>query len=124
MDFDNRWEALLEPGKTTEFFTLAPRPNLDPGQSAWSLQNAWWLAELCRWVYRNDDRGLMLADAGLREQQFFSEGATQCAIVRPHEGEGFTDFAVLVFRQICIRRRGSPKLQSDSSRKSATAPGC
>ncbi|MHC4814829.1 MAG: lipase family protein [Planctomycetota bacterium] len=97
MDFDNTWEALVDPGKATDFFALAPhlRRGFIPGRSAWDLGQAWWLAELSRVIYRGEGRQGFLHAAGLQEQQFFTTGSTQCAIVRPETGD---DFAILVFR--------------------------
>ncbi|MHC4400110.1 MAG: lipase family protein [Planctomycetota bacterium] len=95
MQFDNGWDALLDPGKATDFFALSHRPQFDPDLSEWDLGQAWWLAELSRTIYRRDGRAEYLRRVGLREHRFFEEGSTRCAIVRPLGGR---DFAVLVFR--------------------------
>ncbi len=96
MQFDHRWESLLDPGKAVDYFTGIPRrPVFEPQQSAWSVGQAWWMAELSRVIYRRDGRREFLAAGGLVEQRFFDVGGTQCAVVRPADG---VDFAVVVFR--------------------------
>ncbi len=97
MELDNGWEALVDPGKATDFFAQSGRrrPAFGPDQSAWDLGQAWWLAELSRAIYCDQGRQAFLEAAGLREQQFFAAGSTQCAIVRPTAGDAF---AILVFR--------------------------
>lgn len=98
--FDNSWQALLQPGKAEAYFTAAPLPAFRPEGAAFDLGNAWWLAELSRLVYRDDEPGRRSRDevlraVALRESWFLSRNATECAIVQPQVGEAFT---VLVFR--------------------------
>ncbi|MHC4079385.1 MAG: lipase family protein, partial [Planctomycetota bacterium] len=97
MDFDNGWEALVDPGKAADFFALSGRrrPDFVPDRSAWDLGQAWWLAELSRVIYCGEGRQALLQAAGLREQQFFTAGSTQCAIVGPEAGDAF---GILAFR--------------------------
>ena len=52
MDFDNSWEAVLHPGKATVFFDVLGDTKFDPDAASYSKINAWWLAELCRLIYR------------------------------------------------------------------------
>jgi hypothetical protein len=93
MAFDNRWEALLDPGKATDFFGSAElRPPFDPGASGWGVGQAWWCSEMSRAIYRRDGRAAFFDGVGLREQRFFDAGSTQGALVTGPE------FAVLVFR--------------------------
>jgi hypothetical protein len=80
--FDNRWEALLDPGKATDFFeTPELRPRVDPSVSEWDVGQAWWCSELSRVIYRRDGRSEFLERVGLRELRFFDEGCTQCTVV-------------------------------------------
>ena len=79
-------------------------------EAAYQAVNAWWLAELSRLVYKQEDdetedpahtgrRKNALKTAHLQEAQFFnSDVGTQCAVVTPEPGSGLDDFAVLVFR--------------------------
>ncbi|MEO6598210.1 MAG: lipase family protein [Planctomycetota bacterium] len=93
MTLDNRWEAVLDPGKATDFFASRNgRPAMDPGVSGWDLGHAWWCSEISRTIYRRDGRATFFERVGLGELRFFDEGGTQCAVV---VGEGC---AVLVFR--------------------------
>lgn len=96
MEFDNRWESLIDPGKATDFFALpAGLAPFDPEVRVFDVCQAWWMAEFARVIYRRDGRQEMLARAGFREEKSFRGASTQCAVVRPVDGP---DFAVLVFR--------------------------
>lgn len=89
---DKSWEAVLDPGKATDFFAAATRPEFLPTCTDWQRGNAWWCSEISRTIYRRDDRPRFLRAAGLHERRHFDEGSTQASLVT---GEGF---AVLVFR--------------------------
>lgn len=102
MEFDNSWRAVRIPGSATEFFAPPP-PRPLAAESAFSVVNAWWLAELSRLVYRNDapgaglTRNRVLARVGLVERVFLERQGTQCAIVEAGDGSREAP-AVLVFR--------------------------
>ena len=99
------WDELLRPGNASDFFDRSVLPRFDPSLTAYDRDNAWWMAELSRLVYRHDvpetapltpSRGFFLAKAGLREVRFFSDekiGAQAILVVG-----GKTAFAALVFR--------------------------
>lgn len=100
MNFDNTWQSLLKPGSSSAYFQLPAPPPFEPATSAYSVANAWWLAELARLIYRDDaepSRQELLAPVGLRERCFFDHGGCQGAVI-----ESLADnparFAVLVFR--------------------------
>ncbi len=101
MEFDNSWRAVRNPGSARDFFAPPPPVPLR-AEAAFSLPNAWWLAEISRLVYVAEAPGAgtrdrILARVGLRESLFLSRLGTQCAFVEPRlEGEGSP--AVLVFR--------------------------
>ena len=74
------WSELLHPGDDNDFFDRAVLPPFDPELTTYDRDNAWWLAELSRLVYRHDvgekdartpSRQSFLAKAGLRELEFF-----------------------------------------------------
>ena len=75
------WKDLLRPGDATNFFTRDPRPRFDPALRTYDPANAWWLAELCRLIYRHDvgerrppphlTRSSFLTKVGLRQVAFF-----------------------------------------------------
>jgi triacylglycerol lipase len=99
------WEELLRPGNAATFFDRRPLPRFDPTLSSYDRENAWWLAELSRLVYRHDSaesepltpsRGVFLQKVGLREVRFFDGGnkGTQAILVHSEKPQ----FAVLVFR--------------------------
>tara|TARA_R110002072_G_scaffold31466_4_gene96944 strand:- start:15467 stop:16279 length:813 start_codon:yes stop_codon:yes gene_type:complete len=90
---DKSWEAVLDPGKATDFFA-APgnRPVLQAELTEWHLGNAWWCSEISRTIYRRDGRAEFFRAVDLRELQFFDAGSTQASLV--HGGT----FAVLAFR--------------------------
>lgn len=107
MNFDNSWDAVLKPGKATLYFDVLSDTRFEVDSSSYSKINAWWLAELCRLIYRQgpdeqDDamgptRKEVLAGVGLDEVDFFNEGATEAALVKPIEPSA-PQFAVLVLR--------------------------
>ncbi len=101
------WEELLQPGLASAFFDRNPLPSFDPAARGYSPANAWWLAELCRLLYRHDVeedtlpptplRSSFLTKAGLRQVEFFvsPKTDTQAYLV---ESVGSPLFAALVFR--------------------------
>lgn len=101
------WKDLLQPGLASDFFSTNPLPRFDPSANGYDRQNAWWLAELCRLVYRHDTeedaraplptRSAFLAKAGLRQEAFFNAvtTGTQAFLARSDRSPSF---AALVFR--------------------------
>jgi triacylglycerol lipase len=100
------WDDLLRPGNASVFFDRHPLPVFDPDASTFSPPNAWWLAELCRIVYRHDEgestpltpsRRSLLDGVGLDTIAFVDVRATntQALLVRSDLPK---PFAVLVFR--------------------------
>jgi triacylglycerol lipase len=101
------WKDLLRPGDATNFFTRDPHPRFDPALRSYHPANAWWLAELCRLIYRHDieeqrppphpTRSSFLSKVGLRQVAFFDDPATgtQAFLVK---SDGAASFAALVFR--------------------------
>ena len=94
MEFDNSWRAVSDPGHATDYFKPAPSEPL-AAVSDYRAVNAWWLAELCRLVYRGAAavRRRALAGVGLEERRFFDRKGTQCALVAAGDR-----LAALVFR--------------------------
>lgn len=106
MEFSS--DALFNPGEASDFFA-ARRPGVDlcPSVRGFSYVNAWWLAELCRLIYRQDasegvargpkepTRAEWLERVGLRERFFFHEGdLCQGAVIEPVDRA----WTALVFR--------------------------
>jgi len=101
------WSDLLRPGDAPSFFDRNPLPPFEPNASGYSVTNAWWMAELCRLIYRHDleedasplapHRSAFLSKAGLRQRVFFNapETGTQGFLV---ESVQAPLFAALVFR--------------------------
>jgi triacylglycerol lipase len=99
------WAELLHPGDADDFFDLPVFPPFDASLTSYSADNAWWMAELSRLVYRHDvpekapltpSRAFFLAKAGLRELNFFANdkiGAQAILVASEQPG-----FAALVFR--------------------------
>lgn len=74
------WAELLHPGDDHDFFDRGVIPPFNPALSDFDRDNAWWLAELSRLVYRHDvpekepltpSRAFFLAKVGLHEVKFF-----------------------------------------------------
>jgi len=108
MNFDNSWEALLKPGEATVYFDGLNDKHFQVNATAYSKINAWWLAELCRLIYRQEademgqaftgpTRQQILNQVGLEEMPLFNKQDTQCAIVKTLAGDP-APYAVLVFR--------------------------
>lgn len=112
MRLDYSWNALLKPGTATEYFDVVEPDPVRPDTQGFNVNNAWWLAELSRLIYRQEfdevgarasgpRRAAILEAAGLRELGFVNGGGTQCAIVEPRHACGAM-FGVLVFRGTSI----------------------
>lgn len=107
MNFDNSWEAVLKPGNATVYFDVLGDTAFQPDSSSYSKINAWWLAELCRLIYREETdedkdataptRQQVLNQVQLKEIAFFNEGATEAALIKPKDSDS-VQFAALVFR--------------------------
>jgi triacylglycerol lipase len=108
MQFDNSFDAVFEPGEASVYFDNLSQKRFEPDATGYSPINAWWLAELCRLVYKQGpdekqppDKGPARKEAleavGLKEVKFFNRKDTQCAIVESAEA-GADRFAALVFR--------------------------
>jgi triacylglycerol lipase len=113
MNFDDSWDALLQPGKATVYFDNLDPKQFDPSAKDYKEINAWALAELCRLIYKQESdeigkafngptRQEVLQAVGFEEVRFFNVakrglGDTQCAIIRTQDGAA-SPFAALVFR--------------------------
>ena len=101
------WDDLSNPGRARRFFERRPLPPFHPEATEYDPDNAWWLAELSRLIYRHDveearspltpTRATFLARAGLAQKAFFHapKPGTQAYLVEPLAGPRF---AALVFR--------------------------
>jgi triacylglycerol lipase len=108
MDFDNSWDALLKPGDATVYFDNLSLEKFQVDATSYSPINAWWLAELCRLIYRQGadevdpppkgpTRQEILKEVGLEQVEFFNASDTQGSVIKTSESAN-ARFAVLVFR--------------------------
>jgi triacylglycerol lipase len=107
MEFDNSWDAVLKPGKATVYFDVLSKTKFEADATSYSKTNAWWLAELCRLVYRqgvDEDeqakgptRKEVLAGVKLDEVEFFNQKDSQAALVKTTDSSDVR-FAALVLR--------------------------
>ncbi|MEK6406432.1 MAG: lipase family protein [Acidobacteriota bacterium] len=107
MNFDNSWDALLKPGKATVYFDKLNQTKFEVDATSYSKVNAWWLAELCRLIYRQGadevkngsgaTRKEVLAAVNLDEVAFFDEGNTEAGLVKTTSSSG-VQFAALILR--------------------------
>src|SRR5436853_681867 len=94
------WADLITPGAAEDFFQPRPAQPFNPASHDFDVHNARGLAELCRLVYRDDDRARFLDRAGLSELLFVRSEErtlwtdTQGYVVGPGTGE----WAALIFR--------------------------
>jgi len=107
MDFDNSWDAVLKPGKATVYFDALSETNFEADSSSYSKINAWWLAELCRLIYRQGpdeveraagpSRKEVLGGVKLDEVDFFNEDDTEASLIKSIDSSA-VQFAALVLR--------------------------
>ena len=108
MQFNTSWQALLNPGGSNHYFSANTLKPFKADASGFSIINAWWLAELCRLIYKKDPeetgrwrntptRNEILNTVHLEEYQFFNTGKAQCAVVTSKK-DVKNAFSVLVFR--------------------------
>lgn len=107
MNFDNSWDAVLKPGEATVYFDALSETNFEADSPSYSKINAWWLAELCRLIYRQGPgevegvagpaRKEVLAGVKLDEVDFFNEDDTEAALIKPIDSSA-VQFAALVLR--------------------------
>ena len=111
MEPDPSWAALLRPGWSDRFFDRSPRPTFRSRTRTFRHENAWWLCELSRLIYRQDvseigpeapspPRAAFLDRAGLQEVFTFRNGSNFCSatVADPAVHD---PFAVLTFRGTC-----------------------
>lgn len=88
---DTSWDALTRPGEASDYFPLDPIPDFDTEPQAFSIENAWWLCEFSRLIYRMETdeigdqadgltRDAVLRSVGWRESRFINSGDIQCAL--------------------------------------------
>ncbi len=108
MEFDNSWNAILRPGAGTLFFDSVRSLPFQPGAKGYHPVNAYWLAEMCRLVYRRGTEEIgeqapslsrrdILKQVGLEEYCFLHRGNIYCSIIRTANGAD-NPFSVVVFR--------------------------
>ena len=106
--FDNSWNALLRPGDASNFFLDRYLRPFQPEATAYSPVNAWWMAEICRVLYRRgpDEIGRLanpvtrvhiLKKAKLKEVRFIDKGTAHCSLILS-KIDPDSPFAVLAFR--------------------------
>ncbi len=106
IDFDNTWNALLQPGRASQYFSIPKLIPMQPENIHYDPINAWWLMEFARLIYRQEadelaeefdglTRNSVLAKVGFKESRFFNGGRTQCAII---EAVTQPPVTILVFR--------------------------
>ncbi|MDD5057196.1 MAG: lipase family protein [Sideroxydans sp.] len=101
------WDDLLYPGNANDFFSRRTFAPFDPSSGAYDQNNALWLAELSRLVYRHDieendppphpTQTHILEQAGCTRRQYFGSNITGTQAILAEFG-GATPFAVLAFR--------------------------
>lgn len=107
MSSSTTWNDLIYPGNADDFFARQSFPAFNPDATGYSRDNARWLMELCRLVYRHDieetdhppqpTRNSFLTNAGFRQRKFvFSNVSNTQAMLL--ESTMHTPYAVLVFR--------------------------
>ena len=99
MKVNTSWDALLNPQGSEKYFDVKEATAFEVGAKAYSHVNAWWLAELSRFIYRSveyENREKILREVGLREVAYFEAFATQASLIESIGEKG--RFGILVFR--------------------------
>jgi triacylglycerol lipase len=99
MPRETTWSDLLHPEEATVYFDRNPLPAFDPAATGYRRENAYWLAELSRLVYRDFKKqpsDEILSNVGLTLVKTFNDDRTdtQGFLVRSSSPA----FAALVFR--------------------------
>jgi triacylglycerol lipase len=96
--YQTSWDALMKPGDSPKFFDRPPA-RLDPGAPGWSAQNAWWLIELSRLIYKVDPQARQdeLKMAGFQEIPLMLQELAQASVIWPTP-PAEASFAAVVFR--------------------------
>lgn len=105
MDYDNSWDALLKPGNATAYFENHRERKFDPRAEGYNSTNAWWLAEMCRLIYKQGaDEPMPSLGSQTRQQvlefighveEFVQHPLAQFALVKPQAGNSYR---IVVFR--------------------------
>jgi hypothetical protein len=98
MDLDYSFDALTRAGLAKEYFSLEKPQLADAGLelelNQFSITNAWWLAELCRLVYRQEADELGEDFDGMTRQAVLNQvGIKEVAVLKSDQS---STFAVLV----------------------------
>lgn len=105
MEFSTELRAIIRCHQANDHFDRRGDIRFDERSVDFSAANAWWLAEISRWMYvgkslsnqeRQHPRSILDA-AGLVETHYFSEAGTNCALIADKQQR----FSVLVFRGTC-----------------------
>jgi hypothetical protein len=102
------WRAIFRPGCLDNYFDPSARSPFQVDAQGFNPVNAWWLADLCRLIYRKDrvvngqeahrpTRNDILNSVGLEEVHFLRYPYAQGALIRTSL-KAAEHFAVLVFR--------------------------
>lgn len=91
------WKDVLRPGQADDFFISAGLPPFDPHAKAFSPSNAWWLSELCRWIYseRNECNESPLKKFGLKKE-YTAEAPLRHTLLTSIDSK--SEYTVLVFQ--------------------------
>ena len=108
MEFSTSLSAIIRSHQATNHFDLHRQIKFDGTKKTFSSENAWWLAELSRWMYcgkqLNADQRKpasdILARVDLEETAYLSSMGTDCCLISAKD----QSFSVLVFRGTCNAR--------------------
>jgi hypothetical protein len=113
VEFSTSLSAIIRSHQATDHFDLHQQIKFDASSDGFSPENAWWLAELSRWMYCGKRLEVsqrkpvtdMLSRVGLEETAYFSCFGTDCSLVtRSDVSRSDQSFSVLVFRGTCNAR--------------------
>lgn len=102
MEFSTDLKALIRSHQATDHFDRAEEISFDPDAKGFSAANAWWLAELSRWMYVGKRLPVnqrhfpqqILKKVNLEEQSFCSAHGIHASLISAKD----QTFSILVFR--------------------------
>ncbi len=102
VDFSTDLKALIRSHEANNHFDRANMIEFEPHQNGFSSANAWWLAEISRWMYlgksmpahKRQRPQAVLRRVGLEEQGYFTANGIHAALVSAKD----QSYSVLVFR--------------------------
>lgn len=99
MEYNTTWAAISQPGETAPYFAQPYFKQLDISIQQFSLNNAWWLADICRLTYKDkrETRKQILESNGFTNVQEMNVGRS-CGLVCSGKDINNTPYHIIAFK--------------------------